>query len=617
MVFSSIFRTRDKRRADPPEKAEKKKKIKVQQESSTSDYQRKPYGDVVVIVDGKKFYKSVSIDGEIISINDSVDVLRSFRNHGVRLTNLAKIASLYENEDNVLMAEVSFYIDSAEKTPYLTKCKGSKGGWTGFSHDNEVVAFNKFEEVEVESFDEMVTVHSSFEDYEKAIASGEDEEINVFCRFICYNESYSVVPFNTNNNWKKIMCESSKYHSLYHNTPIEVPPAPVEEEIVMEESLKIVGREKEAEAIRTFIETGIRQGGTGQTLYISGVPGSGKTVTVGMVTRELSKKKFKGQIPWFNLIEINAVHLSTPNELYRALYKKLFGKQSPQAFTCYKQLNNYFSNNTTPCVLILDEVDYIVTSTQKVLFTLFDWPTKKSSKLILVIISNTMDLTSRMKPSCASRLAFGSLVFKPYQYQQILHVIQNKVGLDSNVDPVALQLCARRVTNYCGDIRKALQICKLAIKEANGGLVRTSDMNRISNMVLNSSVVDALQFVSSGMKCLLVALVLELRDTQLSIACALNVFNAFKGMMATINPQIGPAISRDSFKHLLLTGVNVGIISLEPTLFASVGPDRRKRIYKDINEDLGDTGIVPQVDIGQIVTALSKDDLWEPKLRNL
>ncbi|EKX72718.1 origin recognition complex 1, putative [Theileria equi strain WA] len=598
---------------------------------NTSHYKRIPHGGVVATIDGKQFYHSVEIDGEVISINDSVDILRNSKQNGaIRESNLAKISALYVNENGTLMAEVAFYFDSGEKIPYskvVGTTKNSKPShWLGFSHINEVVAFNKFESVEVETFDEKVFVHASFEEYSQEIDSGGDEEINVFCNFICFSENYTVVPFNVKSDWRQVMLESSKYHRVYFPNTISqkddfddtLPP-----ELSLQlntNSHTILGRDEEAEKIRTFMETGIKQGGTGQILYISGVPGTGKTETVKMVSRQLVDKKLKGKLPWFDLIEINAVHLSKPNELYRVFYTKLFGKHAPNEYASYEALESYFSNNKTPCVLIVDEADYIVTKTQKVLFTLFDLPSKKGSKFILLIISNTMDLHTRMRASCVSRLGFGTVTFKPYRYQQIMEVIQHKLGKFSNIDPVALQLCARRVTNYSGDMRKALQICKLAIKEANGRNVTTSDMSRVTNMVLNSAVVDALQYVSTGMKCLLVAIILVLRELELSIAPALPVYNRFRGMITVLKPELEGHVCKDSFKHLLLSSINSGIISLEPTVFPSFTcGDKTKhlKIFDDINEDLGDTGIVILIDIGHLITALAKDPYWERKLQTV
>ncbi|KAK1442359.1 cell division control protein 6-related protein [Babesia gibsoni] len=578
----------------------------------------RPYGDVVVEIEGNKFYRAVEIGKEIIEVGDNVDIVSCFINAETRLASLAKIAAIFQNKQGELRAEVAFYHDSNDDVPGLQpSAPGSEeeSQWKGFTHHSEVVASNKFEIVDVDSFDERVTVHGSLEEYMKHTAESADDLTNAFCQAVWYSESYAVMPFDVKEGWLKIMLEYSKYHRAYQVKAAETR-MPTPRDTPAEDGI-IIGREQEASRIKTFIETGIRQGGTGQLLYVCGVPGTGKTETVKMIVRALSEKKMKGKLPWFDLIEINGVHLIDPNEFYRTLYHKLI-KQPPQsALVCYQHLDDYFSNNNTPCVLIIDEVDYIVTKKQKVLFTIFDWPSRPSSKLVVVIISNTIDLPNRLKSSCASRLAFGTLVFEPYRYQQILDVIEAKMGRNGQIDEMALRLCARRVTNLNGDMRKALQICKLALNQAKGEKVTTAIMNRVTNMVLSSAVVEALQHSSTATSCLLVALVLDLKETQLSVACARRIYNAFKGMMAVVKPELENTITLESFKKLLVSVAQTGIISLEPTVFTETGPTRKITILREMSEDLGDTGIVPEVDAGQIVTALSRDPYWEKKLRDL
>lgn len=46
-------------------------------------------------------------------------------------------------------------------------------------------------------------------------------------------------------------------------------------------------------------------------------------------------------------------------------------------------------------VMVLDEIDYLVTRKQSVIYNMFDWATSAASSLIIVGISNTMDLPER------------------------------------------------------------------------------------------------------------------------------------------------------------------------------------------------------------------------------
>jgi len=46
-------------------------------------------------------------------------------------------------------------------------------------------------------------------------------------------------------------------------------------------------------------------------------------------------------------------------------------------------------------VVLLDEIDQLWTRKQEVMYNLFDWPTHKYARLVLVAVANTMDLPER------------------------------------------------------------------------------------------------------------------------------------------------------------------------------------------------------------------------------
>ena len=56
-------------------------------------------------------------------------------------------------------------------------------------------------------------------------------------------------------------------------------------------------------------------------MYISGVPGTGKTATVHEVIRYLEENKQREQIPDFTFFEINGMKVTQPNQVYVLFYK--------------------------------------------------------------------------------------------------------------------------------------------------------------------------------------------------------------------------------------------------------------------------------------------------------
>jgi Cdc6-like AAA superfamily ATPase len=51
---------------------------------------------------------------------------------------------------------------------------------------------------------------------------------------------------------------------------------------------------------------------------------------------------------------------------------------------------------TQVSILVVDELDVLVTRKQTVMYNLFEWPTRQNSPLIVIAIANTMDLPERM-----------------------------------------------------------------------------------------------------------------------------------------------------------------------------------------------------------------------------
>ena len=60
----------------------------------------------------------------------------------------------------------------------------------------------------------------------------------------------------------------------------------------------------------------------------------------------------------------------------------------------------------------MDELDYMVTRKQTVLYNLFDWPTRRHARLVVVGIANTMDLPERLLPRIHRRVVNPS--FTPH-----------------------------------------------------------------------------------------------------------------------------------------------------------------------------------------------------------
>eukprot|EP00045_Choanoeca_perplexa_P010300 m.103652 g.103652 ORF g.103652 m.103652 type:complete len:1030 (-) comp15228_c0_seq3:78-3167(-) len=226
-------------------------------------------------------------------------------------------------------------------------------------------------------------------------------------------------------------------------------------------------REVEFYEISSFVTEKL-EARTSGCMFVSGVPGTGKTATIRAVARDLQAQLDRQELPFFQFVEINAMSLTAPQQAYSELWSKISenkDKSVPATQAC-QLLRKRF---TTPaprrhsCVVLLDEVDYLHTRKQDVLYSLFDWPTHKHSQLILVAVANTMDLPERvMAHRVSSRLGLTRSTFSPYTREQLVEILKSRVeGVDA-FDDSALELCSRKVSAVSGDARRALGICRRA-----------------------------------------------------------------------------------------------------------------------------------------------------------
>ncbi|TRY74610.1 hypothetical protein TCAL_01600 [Tigriopus californicus] len=225
-------------------------------------------------------------------------------------------------------------------------------------------------------------------------------------------------------------------------------------------------RENEFAEIFSFTEAKIQEG-TGGCMYISGWPGTGKTATVMEVVRTLESAVAQGELEDFRFIELNAMRLTEPNQAYVQLWKKLTGERVTSDHAMALLERRFSGENRQTTVLLIDELDMLCNRRQSVLYNLFDWPTRSSSKLVVLAIANAMDLPERvMINRVSSRLGLTRLTFSPYTFQQLQEIVSTRLAGLKIFDKNALQIVSRKVASLSGDARRALDICRRATEIA-------------------------------------------------------------------------------------------------------------------------------------------------------
>ncbi len=251
---------------------------------------------------------------------------------------------------------------------------------------------------------------------------------------------------------------------------------------------RLVGREHEREEVRGFLESAIVEK-TGGCLYVSGPPGTGKSALVQEVINgdELAPSLCDTKTTTTKRAYINCMSVRSGQDLLTKLVEELNLGQTGFAIDVSRILREAFLSRKylqTTFVVLLDEIDHLLTLGIEVVYSLFEWALQRPSQLVLVGIANALDFTDRFLPRLKARnLTPQLLPFLPYAAPQISSVITTKLRslLSENNDntstdvkgvsadyvpfihPAAIQLCAKKVASQTGDIRKAFDICRRAV----------------------------------------------------------------------------------------------------------------------------------------------------------
>ncbi|KAG5680715.1 hypothetical protein PVAND_010205 [Polypedilum vanderplanki] len=231
-------------------------------------------------------------------------------------------------------------------------------------------------------------------------------------------------------------------------------------------NFKLPGREKQFEELTSFLTELISTKSSG-SLYVNGPPGTGKSATLMKI---VNSKEYESKL---KIAFINSTSISSIGAIYKKicteLNLKITGnsneKESLQAIEKY-----FNSNHSKTTLLVLDEIDQLCTTgkNQNVLYHIFEWPSIPNSKLILIGIANSLDLTDRLLVRLQAKCELKPKVmhFPAYTKAEIVEIFKSRLEESDLFPPAAIQLLAAKVSSVSGDIRRALNIGKRVIELA-------------------------------------------------------------------------------------------------------------------------------------------------------
>jgi Cdc6-like AAA superfamily ATPase len=295
-------------------------------------------------------------------------------------------------------------------------------------------------------------------------------------------------------------------------------------------------RAAERRKISTHLRSAVEQGGSSKVLYVSGMPGTGKTAIVLEVVEQLRSKC------QFFLVHVNAMRLGDPAQVFGEIADQMLVDTS--IAKAAGNLTDMFRNRqkTDPViVLLIDEVDCLATRSQGVLYQVFDWLGLPNARLVLTAISNTMDLPERLLPRVASRFHIERMDFQPYTRDQLYEILCSRLKGRNAVESfkdIALRLCAAKIAAGSGDIRKALQVCRRAVEirlqtASSEGPVAIEDLTAAEKeLILANPSAQAVMALSAQARRFLTAVVVELRSKDADVVAFPRAVSRFQKILS-------------------------------------------------------------------------------------
>ena len=452
-------------------------------------------------LDGTKFYGGVKVHNVSVSVGDAVRVKLEVGDDGDEEWGFCQVLAIYDDGDEVngegVKVEARWYM-----TPDELDAKRKK---TFTALENELIESDSLDDIPAGSILELIRVVN-----EKGGKVRSSHSSFFVCRYLTTANSSALQYVSQQSVLPRGMAMSSYQHAYLGHFPEGSQSAtasasssssggaavtsnsdPYSTAIrklhvsVIPEVLpcRLEERRKIYDVLRKSI---IERSSTG-TIYISGMPGTGKTATLKATVRSLEKEAERGEIPAFQFVEINCLKLQAPVDAYTYLWREISGSHLA-AKAAKLRLTEYFdqgqhqqvqvvqvgksgsgaSRGRKFVICLVDEMDYLVTRDEEVVYNFLNWPKMPGSCLLVAGIANVMDLPERLSPRITSRMGISMerMVFMAYTHQQIKEILEGRLAdLELRIfDSSSLELVSRKAAVAAGDLRAALKICQRTIE---------------------------------------------------------------------------------------------------------------------------------------------------------
>lgn len=290
---------------------------------------------------------------------------------------------------------------------------------------------------------------------------------------------------------------------------------------------EILYRDKQIEQVASILAP-VLIGQKTSNLFIYGKTGSGKTLTVDYVRKELEKRVETSKSAAVNIIYLNCKYKKVADTEYRLLAELIerLGEKIPETGLPTNMVYNKFVNMIENSkykihILILDEVDQLVKKiSDDFLYNLTRLNSELAKKQLGIVgISNDLRFLENLDPRVKSSLSEEEIVFPPYdavQLKDILNKRSEQAFKTGVVDMGAISKCAAFAAREHGDARRALDLLRVAgeiAERAGDKKITTKHIDMANDQIERDKILDVVKTEPKQFQAVLQALI-NLEETK-------------------------------------------------------------------------------------------------------
>lgn len=253
----------------------------------------------------------------------------------------------------------------------------------------------------------------------------------------------------------------------------------------------------------------VTKGGKPQNLFLTGMPGTGKTVCAKFVLRQLEEYSDRAKLHYINCFEFGtraSALASIANFLGSPIPRR--GLATDEIYS--KILDQFKAVQFVP-IIILDEFDQMTKGDdgQKLLYDLLRVTEFQKNRFGLIIISNDKTLVANLDNRIRSSLSETTIEFQQYSPQQLKEILKerseyafaaNALGKD------VVNVAAAHASKLSGDARVAIESLLKAgrfAEQQHSQTVELPHLYKAFESIDNSTAMKTLKNLSSDEKSLL------------------------------------------------------------------------------------------------------------------